>query len=713
MTDDSPARNQSAMLSSVDVDYDAIHAAIVATERGRWFLEEYARRNRAADTEIVLAAIKRIEQAVRGGPAADSADGLPPPEVIAILEAVGKARSDAVGRHGDPAAIGDAALADFRNAVEQLQELVWDMHGRDAASEYGSQLSLQSNRLNSAGDRIESSLSGLRILLALIDDLEQRLRPSTDAPTLTAPSPVAEAPPPAIEMPAGESPTQAGQAADGISGAERPVPMFSVVTPEIKWPEAARQEEAVEVAAPMPESVSGRVSLEEEERHGPEQAVAAAQFEPLWQILKAPAEPIADTVEGKDEASSAFEWARHSEEPASIAPVEASPPPLPDVTPEPQANPAEPSSPPIESHEHWHEAATPAPPAEAEEDSPPAAEIQPPQPEIAHRDETVADAPALQEEMAEIVAEEAAESSTAWPVETSGDPSSAIEWFEVPAADAANLESTFDAELFDNEGEPDTVVENAGKSAIDALQVEENADERQPAVEDVAAEDIEWLTADAASPPEKPTGAAVPSNEIDALFADATQPHGEPAQPDLDDALAEPSSFAGSTSDGAPPSELPPEELPPQESAAAASLYTDASYSEPASSTGAYASRAYAQHTDVPAGQGEAVSPAAAYNWPSTFARETESAAADSSSAGSETPAADHAPQSSSLHPDDTEPPTVAATETPDPDASASGPFAEESPDVPSVIERLESVRSAIAALMDEVSEKGPRRHTG
>jgi hypothetical protein len=46
----------------------------------------------------------------------------------------------------------------------------------------------------------------------------------------------------------------------------------------------------------------------------------------------------------------------------------------------------------------------------------------------------------------------------------------------------------------------------------------------------------------------------------------------------------------------------------------------------------------------------------------------------------------------------------------PEPDASASGPFAEESPDVPSVIERLESVRSAIAALMDEVSEKGPRR---
>jgi hypothetical protein len=728
MTDDSSARNQSAMLSSVDVDYDAIHAAIVATERGRWFLEEYARRYRAADTGVVLAAIERIERAVRGGPAADSADGPRPPDVVLILEAVGKARSDAVGRHGDPAAIGDAALADFRNAVEQIQELVWDMHGRDAASEYGSQLSLQSNRLTSAGDRIESSLGGLRILLALIDDQEQRLRPLAGAPTLGTPSPVAETPsvemPAGEKMPSGEPPSQTGEAADGLGGTNRPAPILSVVAPEIKWPEAAREEEPVEAAAPQPEPISERASPEGEVRE-PAQTVAAAQFEPLWQIPEAPTEPIVDTIEGKDEVSSAFEWARHTEEAALIAHEETSLPPLPDVTPEPQVSlveqqpaPAEPSLLPIESHGHWHEAATAAPPAETEGDTPPAAEIPPPQPEIAHHDETVADAAPVQEDMAEIVAEEAAELSTAWPVETSGDASSAIEWFEVPAAEAASFESTFDPELFDNEDEPDTVVDSAGKSAIDALQAEESrADERLPAVEDMAAEDIEWLTADSldeASPPDKPTGVAAVPNEIDVLFADAPQPHDDLAGASLDDVSAEPSSLAGSTSDGSLPSELPPEELPPQETAAAASLYADASYSEPPSTMGTYASRVSAEHTDASAGQGETASPAASYNWPSTFARETaDSAAADRSSAGSQASAAYHALQSSSLHPGDTEPPTVPAAETPEPNASASGPFAEEAPDVPSVIERLESVRSAIAALMDEVSEKGPRRHTG
>src|SRR5258708_30412086 len=40
-----------------DNDYDAIVSAIMETSRGRWFLAEFARRNRHADTERLLAAI--------------------------------------------------------------------------------------------------------------------------------------------------------------------------------------------------------------------------------------------------------------------------------------------------------------------------------------------------------------------------------------------------------------------------------------------------------------------------------------------------------------------------------------------------------------------------------------------------------------------------------------------------------------------------------
>ncbi|MDQ8728457.1 hypothetical protein [Bradyrhizobium sp. LHD-71] len=44
-----------------DADYHAIHEAFMETARGRWFLTEYAKRNRNADTRMVLEAVERIE----------------------------------------------------------------------------------------------------------------------------------------------------------------------------------------------------------------------------------------------------------------------------------------------------------------------------------------------------------------------------------------------------------------------------------------------------------------------------------------------------------------------------------------------------------------------------------------------------------------------------------------------------------------------------
>jgi hypothetical protein len=44
-----------------DLDFDTIEAAVMETGRGRWFLKEYARRNRNADTLAVLAALERLK----------------------------------------------------------------------------------------------------------------------------------------------------------------------------------------------------------------------------------------------------------------------------------------------------------------------------------------------------------------------------------------------------------------------------------------------------------------------------------------------------------------------------------------------------------------------------------------------------------------------------------------------------------------------------
>lgn len=49
---------------NTDVEFNAIKEAVLDTPRGRWFLEEYARRNRNADTDQLLEAITSLGNSV-------------------------------------------------------------------------------------------------------------------------------------------------------------------------------------------------------------------------------------------------------------------------------------------------------------------------------------------------------------------------------------------------------------------------------------------------------------------------------------------------------------------------------------------------------------------------------------------------------------------------------------------------------------------------
>src|SRR5881227_3972701 len=81
-------------------DYDAIREAFMETSRGRWFLGEYARRNRNADTRMVLDAVARIEETLA---TQRQASPPPPPEdkraeaLAAIAAAVTEAEQAASG----------------------------------------------------------------------------------------------------------------------------------------------------------------------------------------------------------------------------------------------------------------------------------------------------------------------------------------------------------------------------------------------------------------------------------------------------------------------------------------------------------------------------------------------------------------------------------------------------------------------------------------
>ena len=62
MAMDAQARTAAPDVPAREDDYEALLAALSAGARGRAFLAEFARRNRTADTEIVLTALKRLEE---------------------------------------------------------------------------------------------------------------------------------------------------------------------------------------------------------------------------------------------------------------------------------------------------------------------------------------------------------------------------------------------------------------------------------------------------------------------------------------------------------------------------------------------------------------------------------------------------------------------------------------------------------------------------
>src|ERR1700676_5813231 len=70
----SPISARAALPS--EEDYDAISQAFMETSRGRWFLGEYAKRNRNADTRMVLDAVERIEQTIVAQQEAAAESGL-------------------------------------------------------------------------------------------------------------------------------------------------------------------------------------------------------------------------------------------------------------------------------------------------------------------------------------------------------------------------------------------------------------------------------------------------------------------------------------------------------------------------------------------------------------------------------------------------------------------------------------------------------------
>jgi len=105
-----------------EADYDAIREAFMETSRGRWFLGEYAKRNRNADTSMVLDAVARIEEtlAAQRQPAVENKL----PEALAAIRTAVELAEDAASRALDDLRLEDS-LAPIRKGVRIIREISW------------------------------------------------------------------------------------------------------------------------------------------------------------------------------------------------------------------------------------------------------------------------------------------------------------------------------------------------------------------------------------------------------------------------------------------------------------------------------------------------------------------------------------------------------------------------------------------------------------
>lgn len=112
-------------------EYHAIESAVLETARGRWFLEEYARRHRVADTEILLEAIARLENSIGGAPDKPLADTAP-------VDAAPAGTAIAESQHAVPDNAGEnETLQQLHLEVAELSAAIQLTH--QEISELGSQ----------------------------------------------------------------------------------------------------------------------------------------------------------------------------------------------------------------------------------------------------------------------------------------------------------------------------------------------------------------------------------------------------------------------------------------------------------------------------------------------------------------------------------------------------------------------------------------------
>ncbi|MDA9503579.1 hypothetical protein XI09_01735 [Bradyrhizobium sp. CCBAU 11386] len=279
-------------------DYDAIREAFMETARGRWFLGEYAKRNRNADTSMVLDAVAKIEETLAAQRQPVVEDRLPE-ALVEIRRAIREAETIAIAAF-DPAAI-EASLAPIPRGVRIIKEISWRWREIGADGRICDLIDSQLASIEAACGQVSTidPHTELKAAFDLLKDRVEQLDADGDAtPQASAvppsPAPAREAPPVAEASPV--------EAAPAAMASEAPVaftetPQESAVAAE---PEAAAQTAGTAEALAMAEPAMGAAVAPE---IAAESQVALEDAAPDDAVFEEPATEPAAFAEVTDEFS--------------------------------------------------------------------------------------------------------------------------------------------------------------------------------------------------------------------------------------------------------------------------------------------------------------------------------------------------------------------------------------------------------------------------
>jgi chemotaxis regulatin CheY-phosphate phosphatase CheZ len=147
----SPLQSQAPRQPSLEEAYASLEAILRASPRGRWFLAEFLRRNRTAETDMLLEALGRIERAVTKPVSKQGVPGNVLAELVEMSEAISRTRreiSQIRPPHQFDQQLVNASLeldnivqatekatSEVLEAAEEIQEVAWTLRekGTDMA----------------------------------------------------------------------------------------------------------------------------------------------------------------------------------------------------------------------------------------------------------------------------------------------------------------------------------------------------------------------------------------------------------------------------------------------------------------------------------------------------------------------------------------------------------------------------------------------------